>query len=360
MLAHTRRKRGFTLIELLVVISIIAILIALLLPAVQQAREAARRTQWRNNLKQVALALHNYHEAHSVFPPAMIMPSRCRSTPCNNQYKAGATVLNTTGWMLLLPYLDQTPLHQQNDFNLPGAPANPYKKPMNGTGWENLAVYSTPVTSLMCPSHPAAGERSSYRTNQNHFYSRRDQPRSSYLLATGYFTDYSADYQYYKGNNNRYRQGAFGNNGAARMRDLSDGSSNTILVGEAWGGGQYKCSGHYGPWGLAGIHTSVHGRVVSGWNVASYSAAKWGKWARDWKINAAHKIWDPNYWCAKTQKKIGHKLAYAWAFNSGHSGGAMFAFGDGSARFISDAIDYKTFCLTNYIADGLVTSGLSP
>ncbi|MBT5017958.1 MAG: DUF1559 domain-containing protein, partial [Planctomicrobium sp.] len=102
--------RGFTLIELLVVIAIIAILIALLLPAVQQAREAARRTQCKNNLKQLGLALHNYHDTHGIFPNSMDsyfpggVPSR--SNPRNHS------------WMvMILPFIDQAPLYQSIDFS---------------------------------------------------------------------------------------------------------------------------------------------------------------------------------------------------------------------------------------------------
>src|SRR5947208_2953292 len=92
-------RRGFTLIELLVVIAIIAVLIALLLPAVQQAREAARRTQCKNNLKQIGLALHNYHDTYGVLPPATIAPGQSPATN-NNQ------ILNHKGWTMLLPYFD--------------------------------------------------------------------------------------------------------------------------------------------------------------------------------------------------------------------------------------------------------------
>src|SRR5665213_2567978 len=94
----SRKRHGFTLIELLVVIAIIAVLIALLLPAVQQARESARRTQCKNNLKQLGLALHGYHDVFQIFPAAAL--GRC--TP---------HIVNMTGFTSLLPYLDQSPLY---------------------------------------------------------------------------------------------------------------------------------------------------------------------------------------------------------------------------------------------------------
>ena len=101
-------RSGFTLIELLVVIAIIAVLVALLLPAVQQAREAARRTQCKNNLMQVGLALHNYDMAHECLPPGTVDPNRpIRSEP--KGYHVGWVVQS-------LPYLDQTPTYQQFDF----------------------------------------------------------------------------------------------------------------------------------------------------------------------------------------------------------------------------------------------------
>src|SRR3982751_6362028 len=103
-LAPRRRREGFTLIELLVVIAIIAILIALLLPAVQQAREASRRAQCRNNLKQIGLALHNYHDALRVFPPGRLLNIVAGNGHCFSAYA------------YLLPHLDQAAIYNQINF----------------------------------------------------------------------------------------------------------------------------------------------------------------------------------------------------------------------------------------------------
>lgn len=345
---NRRSRVGFTLVELLVVIAIIGILIALLLPAVQAAREAARRAQCTNNLKQQALAFQNYHDTFKVLPPAMINCSR-------SSWRSRWPVMNIPVWALVLPFFEQGPLHDQMSFEIANTTTNPYGATLAGTTAEidsiNGPLIRTRLSALECPSHPSAGQLSSAGGS---WYNRTNQPRSSYLVCTGYFVDYHADYSAYRSNYNRSRTGAFGNNGAARIADITDGTSNSSLVGEAWGGDGFKCSSHYGPWGLAGIHTSVHGRVVSGWAVGLYSPAQWANWARDWHINSAFRIWNPSYWCARAQRSRGVDLAYAWAFNSGHPGGAQFALADGSARFLSETMDYKTLCLINYISDSQV------
>lgn len=334
-----KRNRGFTLIELLVVIAIIAILIALLLPAVQQAREAARRTECKNNLKQWGLALANYHDVFNVFTPAMINSGRAGSGAAASatMINGSGGVKNQVGWIGLLPYIEQNAMYAQYNQNLPSTGSNPYGFTVAGgadMGLINLPVTSRRLKALECPTDPSAGEDSSYLPRTADFYSRNQAKRSSYLFAVGSFTDYSTNYNL---NSSDLRRGMFGNNGSATIANISDGTSNSIAIGEA-SGGRYKTSTHYGPWGLHGTHTGVHGYTPSGSSTA-VTAATVAAYTSDWGINRPY---------------LGDSLkrTYAWVFGSKHTGGAQFVLADGSVRFLSENIDYLTFCQLTYIADG--------
>src|SRR5579859_6029688 len=146
-MSHVRvrkSRRGFTLIELLVVIAIIAVLVSLLLPAVQQAREAARRTQCKNNLKQLGLAMHNYHDAYLGFPMG------------KNTTASGLT--NFPAQARILPYIDQTNLYNQINFNV------------GPTNAANVLAYNTTLPAFRCPTdtdtmQAVIGGRSNYYTN---------------------------------------------------------------------------------------------------------------------------------------------------------------------------------------------------
>ncbi len=323
------RRRGFTLIELLVVIAIIAILVAMLLPAVQQVREAARKAQCQDHLHNIGIAMHDYEVNFKILPPALINSGR---------YSGGAAVhgptLNTTGWVLLAPFYEQKPLYDNYNFNSCSSMSNPRAGGTpQGNDTINVQAQNAEIDLLACPSHPQALEESSYRPGTTTFYSRNRARRTSYLFATGNTTDYSRDYPYY---NFWPRQGAFGNNSAARFRDMTDGTSNIILAGEA-AGGRFKTSSHYGPWGLTGTHTCCHGYVpgrFSGGRMVNYSDL-----ARDWGINAA--------WRGRADKRT-----YAWVFSSLHPGGAQFVMGDGKVKFLSENMDYAVYAYMHYIHDG--------
>src|SRR5438045_1660058 len=137
------RRLGFTLIELLVVIAIIGVLIALLLPAVQQAREAARRSQCKNNLKQIGLAIHGYHDTFNLFPPSAIFGWYAPGTPVT-----GAVPRNFSWIVMLLPYLEQGPLYNMINFSIPFYDTS-LKTQIDSNG---APLTAKKLSVLMCPS----------------------------------------------------------------------------------------------------------------------------------------------------------------------------------------------------------------
>ncbi len=314
------KRAAFTLIELLVVIAIIATLVAILLPAVQQAREAARRSTCKNNLKQLGLALHNYHDTHGVLPPALIGSGR---------QSGNHIVLNTTGWVLILPYIEQSGLYDLYDFNYPSSISNPNNYPLAAgatTSVKNQPIYSTRLAMHICPSDPADGELFENNPNLARDPSEANKiARSNYLFSSGISTDYSTFYPLIQ---TKFK-GAFGNDGAARFRDLEDGLSNTILVGEAK---QESSRTSHGPFWGAGTSTCCHGRLTGS--------------HLTYHINADYSKIDP---------KCPPNLQTAWTFGSWHKGGAQFLMGDGAVRFISQNIDfYNVLIPLGIIADGAV------
>lgn len=340
----SKNRRGFTLIELLVVIAIIAVLIALLLPAVQQAREAARRSQCKNNLKQIGLALQNYIDQTQVLPPALLFSGRYNSAAYYGSANPPNRVKNTTGWAMLLPHLDQAGPYKRYNFGVCSSESSPYGHAISGSDATNQSIYSMNLTVLNCPSHPEAGVQDTYSpgigvgppADTPHFYTRNGARRTSYLFNTGVFTDYDASYGAYASD---IRRGAFGNDGAAKMADFRDGTANSVLVGEGWGGANWTTSSHYGPWGLTGTHTCCHGRILSNSSTAAGIANFYvSSYNLNYRINAAYN---------------GDALRrhYAWGWGSGHSGGAHFVFADGAVRFLSDTMDYRNQGLLMYIRD---------
>ena len=197
---HSRqRRKGFTLIELLVVIAIIAILIALLLPAVQQAREAARRTQCKNNLHQLGLAQHNYHDAFRTFTPN---PMAGTTEAVGGRYLQ--SWLAWSGTAMLLPYMDQAPLYNMANFH--------YRWDNNNGGTRNRQVSRTKIASLACPSDPGAGPGYTAAMAAN-----------SYCISSGPVSSWSVG---------ALKPGFATFGRGSPVRDIQDGTSNTIAMSE--------------------------------------------------------------------------------------------------------------------------------
>ncbi|QDU01059.1 Type II secretion system protein G precursor [Gimesia chilikensis] len=288
MLRHTRKSRGFTLIELLVVIAIIAILIALLLPAVQQAREAARRSTCKNNLKQIGIALHNYHDVARSFPPGSLFG--------DDEY----------GWAcMVLPYIEQANIYNQLDFAGQGPDLTIALQP--GVTDHVIPIY-------LCPSNSMSLTKSPVRGGAGH---------NGVDLGGHARIDYSGSL----GSGGGAITGMFGKIkdtlSPTKMRDVLDGTSNTIAVGEAYtqfmreiDGPTHSNVGDFKVWvGTNNQHQNI---------VAEAGTAHIINGTRD------------------------------DSFASQHVGGAQFLFADGSVSFISENIDMVTFGRLADKADGQV------
>ena len=324
-------KRGFTLIELLVVIAIIAILIALLLPAVQQAREAARRTQCKNNLKQLGIALHNYHDVHRVFPPSRLNVGfhggPVYATPRPARYK------NATGWTLLLPFIEQGNLYQQYDHNQAASWAygdygmySPGE--VAGNPDNNYAIVKTKIAGLLCPTD--ASNAYNYPSMDRYYSVSATNPggaRTNYDFNTWYGEYYYQGYSYvHLPQENRP---IFHTDYSTDIAAIRDGTSNTVAVTETI---REVWNGVPPAWGHAG-HVQV------GIDLQWYGINVW-----------VYNNNDPAY---LFMKKVGRLANWATA-GSLHTGGCQALLADGSVRFLSENIDAGTRANLHYRADGNV------
>jgi len=289
-------KRGFTLIELLVVIAIIAILIALLLPAVQQAREAARRTQCKNNLKQIGLALHNYHDVHNGFPMGNMIA-----------YGHGPTA-----WIAMLPFIEQAPLFNQIDFSTT-TPTGSWWFGSGSVSINAATLSGKKIPGYICPSMTLVSMHTPYGTPAN------SPMRGSYVLLEG--AAGLSEVQNDATNGIRSTGGSFLRNISLNFRDFTDGTSNTAMVAEQSG-------------------RSFNGTAVVDGRV-DHNDGYWMGSSGDTRCFNTTTLRHPFGSTNATLAAAGGQACNS-LINSEHTGGVQLLLGDGAVRFVSSNVDFNT------------------
>ncbi len=324
---QTRRRgsRGFTLIELLVVIAIIAVLIALLLPAVQQAREAARRSQCKNNLKQLGLALHNYHDVYNMFPMGVSHHRAGCATDPGDGYYVSDWDKRYASWSwqaMIMPMLEQAAA-----YNRLGISSREANVAMNAA--EMRTILGTQVPSLSCPSDiaprlnnwslrvPRALNESTYAVASSNYVGSQHHTTltcnsSNGNVSTSNFMNLSGNLPF---------TGIFAHSSSVRVRDILDGTSNTIMVGErAW---QLTMPGATPDAPRAANQFVASGATTGTTNGGQGSVLGTGRSAINHVVSQEPGIRDSRQ-----------------SFSSQHTGGAHFCMADGSVRFISENIQH--------------------
>jgi prepilin-type N-terminal cleavage/methylation domain-containing protein/prepilin-type processing-associated H-X9-DG protein len=319
----SRWRRGFTLIELLVVIAIIAVLIALLLPAVQQAREAARRSQCKNNLKQYGLALANYHDVYNIYPIG--------SETLPNWWGTGAPT-NLLNWQArILPQIDQAPMYNQINWTMNNAQSQ-----ILADGRE---MQSHVMPYALCPSdaHMLQNPLWGQVAQTNYCGSMGSQGNNSTNGSCNQWQQFALMLNPNNADTPDATQvsGMFNRMGAPiGIFHVADGTSNTIHVGEVLP----SCNDHAsaGMWQTNGMGDAHSSTIVpiNTFNTCNYTTGvNWGQVTNTLCTDAANWNW-------------------SWGFRSMHTGGAQFLFVDGSVHFLSQNINMQTYQRLGGKADG--------
>jgi prepilin-type N-terminal cleavage/methylation domain-containing protein len=322
------RTRGFTLIELLVVIAIIAILIGLLLPAVQKVREAAARMACSNKLKQLALACHNYESAYNKLPPAGVGYGWCI---VSGPYTGDPQITNMNGFVLLLPYIEQTALDSKLNKQLAfGNQATGYCCSYVGnTGGTltgdattdgNGALMATLIPSFYCPSDPGdpmQGASSAYGPG-----GALNGAKTNYDFVSSQ-SDFYCNYWRAAPSSGKYM---FGQNSATKLTDVTDGTSNTFMLGETT---KTVYNGRTASWGYRGW-------VMTGVDPAAG--------INDWSYPVAGFVPQPG------------RLGSWGRAGSLHPGGCHFAMGDASVRFVRESTATATLRQVATMSEGTVAN----
>ena len=333
MVGSIGRRRGFTLVELLVVIAIIGILVGLLLPAVQAAREAARRMQCSNNLKQLGLAIMNYESTYKKLPSGRISPACLNTTTITNASKPAQ---NIHGLATLLPFLEQTALYNQFNWNAPFGDytrasvvlASPSAR-VSG----NARLAATNIPGFLCPSD--GGPRKIIVPAVNMIYAPQlDQDNTIEASKTCYdFITNAAGlntYNYWKIVSTDTRN-LFGENSWTGFSSIIDGTSNTLAMGEQ-------------------TLDLING-VTSGWSFIGWVSNGIDPVGR---FNTTFPATGLNVWKYNVSALRPGARASWYNAASMHTGGVQFVYADGSVHFISQSIDEPSLTYLSRMADGQV------
>ena len=368
-LTFRRKRSGFTLIELLVVIGIVGILIALLLPAVQQARASARKTQCLNNMRQIGIALHSYESTHSVFPPSFVRQEDGNPPPPPTSFAGLRYRCHWTGYHMLLPYLEQSALYQKYDFDgtwlSTMTDANDHRSwPLNQTVIPTLLCPSAPHSDLQIggdsdPSHWMAGAPTDYSFCHGSDIIRALPTSAAAACPEGllhYWKQWPAS-----------SRGVFGYSSNCRVRDITDGTSQTIMIGEK-AGSLLTYSGWLSsfprlqvefPWAMAAVtyfaHTGMEQLPGSFWVVGPFGVTR--DIPLPWCPTDTSTSGDPypmNPFPLDVPMSSDERPFYS--FQSAHEGGAYFLYADGSVHFLSESIDQGVYEALSTIGGGEVVA----